>query len=880
MNFQELSNQEIKELLGSNPKHIKLNDFNDSSEGRCEIEIGSESHSVNLDTFIFPSKEKKLFIFLSSVGAYKSSVVFHRVYWSRVFDGISILIDDPTRKMKKWSPGYYFGDRQLDVTESINCLIQKIKETFELENKDICFIASSNAGFTAIRLAIMNDGSNCLALCPVLNIKTRDFAREFEKVFNISLEDKKYRDRVNILDLLTSTKHKSKIFIYSNIASRIDSDQMKQLFSIKSLPLKEGYYDLQEENKFILVMSLQGGNPHLIQPNEYFCRGVYDIIRNPHSSAEIRSSAIKALSLEFKARIEAENEINKLKDKLDNKQIELLKSKSKTDLNQSSRKNELLNIGYIKDNTFFISSDQELKEVKDRLFGHKIEYGSNSDFGRGYYFSVSKDVINKKITIETDDSGMGMIFECRTKDFFAYSNSFLRLVEEVKHRVSLTINKDFEDLYTNVHDITTLAYKRTIFNEISILPSSVIVNIDLITKGCFYTYKRKNDYTTFGSIESFDYIKRWANKWINIIKVLVRDAKHINLTLSGGFDSRLVLALFIASGVNLKYINISSSERMKEDFEIACSIANHYKFVINNGIIKDYEKYTLSNKNKRFMNAFYRFGLHKQFFPESHYIHYKDPLFVFTGYGNMRGWFNASHKSYINRVISKKIETVNKDIKDNISRILNSSFNELFYDNDKQIPLGGNFINYAYNFTRGRYNYGSGVMAMASVNQFVCAPILDLEKIKPISEINKDYNLLFAYIYAILAPDLLKFKFSDNRLINPKTVNFALDLAKKYPFEFIPDDSKLKIDYQDNPYGMYMAERNFGEVDSPRENLEGFINYFCEIDEYRTRHDKNYLYHIMHNLSNKGSEVDALGLLLSIYADDATSDKLLNYFFI
>ena len=543
-------------------------------------------------------------------------------------------------------------------------------------------------------------------------------------------------------------------------------------------------------------------------------------------------------------------------------------------------KNKMSKFNYIRNNTFIITSDQDWSNIKECLYGYQFKLNDNDklnkNFNNGHYVHVKKD--DKIVSIEVDNSGMGMIFECKTKDFYAYSNSFVRLVESVKNRVNLTINEDFQEIYSNVHDITTPSYKQTIFNEITLLPSNIIVNFDLRTHGVFYSEKKYQNYIALGTEESYDFIDSWAKYWIQAIRILVKSNMNINLQLSGGFDSRLILGLFIASGIDFKLINIESSNRMEEDFEIANQIAKYYNFKLNSGLIKSFERYEIGDEYKNLMNTFYRFGLHKQFLPGPHYFHYRAPLFVFSGYGNMRGWYNASHKNYINHVISKKIKSVNKNIEKNIHRILTKSFNEIYYDTNKEIPLGGNFINYAYNFTRGRYNYGSGVMAMAGMNQYICAPILDLEKIKPISSLNDDYNLLFAYIYCLLDEDLLKFRFNNNRSIDEKTINLARLLAKKHKINLEDADHSLNVNFQDNVYGDYKSTiKNIDIFD----HLRSFIYQSLKNKEnLREEYGEEYVSQILAELSNKKlkwREINPLGLALSLYAKDATTDKLITY---
>lgn len=442
-------------------------------------------------------------------------------------------------------------------------------------------------------------------------------------------------------------------------------------------------------------------------------------------------------------------------------------------------------MSFAKSNFFVVSRDDDLSKVQSKIYGFQIHHGVD-DVGHFVKISASKEWIN----VSVDPYGMGILFLYQDDDYWAVSNSFYLLSEYVvRLNKKLTVNKDYLNLFAKVNAITTVSYSETLFNEITVVPSNRELRIFKQTKGLTYKNYKEKDHFLMGSEASLDFIDKWANKWISIIRGLANSGNQINVQLSGGFDSRLVLAIVLASGIDLNTVNVESSKSMPEDLSIAEDIAKFYGFQVNNGILDNYRNSRISKESQYMMNLYYRGGVHKEFLPPTHYKFYDKPLFILAGYGNMRGWFNDTPERYISYLHrTKYIEK--EDIAKSLDRIITKTVDDVYKRMNCGIPKGEKFMNFVYNYTRGRYNYGSSVMASATVNQFILSPILELACVNPISkELGEDFNLLFAYIYQRFAPDLLKFKFNNGRSISKETVEVAKRLNEIKPFEI-----KTKLD--------------------------------------------------------------------------------------
>lgn len=306
-----MKGEEIKCILSKDAEVVNLADIHKDTIGKIDILHEQNDRSILINTLILKTGLEKLFVFLSAVGITRDDVVFHRVYWSNIFRGICIFIDDPRRHELKWSPTYYFGSKSDDYTIRILNCIKKIQEIYSIDNKNVCIISSSNGGFAAIRLSSLIPNSTCLALCPVLAIKTRkELVDEFQKRMDVNLQDKDLMDRVDLVRSTALTDNSSKIYIYSNIESKIDRAQMDYFFSSLDRPFVEKSNQVSYFNKGNLIVhtvKIKGRTPHTIQPNMHVCKIIYDmLISNASKSlfSLIGDSLYRLVSDEYKLKSE------------------------------------------------------------------------------------------------------------------------------------------------------------------------------------------------------------------------------------------------------------------------------------------------------------------------------------------------------------------------------------------------------------------------------------------------------------------------------------------------------------------------------------------------------------------------------------------------
>lgn len=263
-----------KELLSQSSNVIHLD--NQKDDCMCDLKIGNNDfvfRDTVLKSFCIHNTLDKLYVFLSAVGKQRDRYpIFHRVSWHDKFDGIKIFFDDPTRNELKFSPAFYFGKLNSNYLDYIKTVVEKLKLHFKLSNDKITFISSSNGGFGGIYLSNEFVGSNCIALCPQLDVKL--FFDESK--FNVFKEKTEVHDENSIdvhdrLNLWRIINNKSsKFIIYSNIACFKDRQQIDSFCKNIHYEYKQGINRVSD-NFYLILTSFDNVDPHNVQPDENFC---------------------------------------------------------------------------------------------------------------------------------------------------------------------------------------------------------------------------------------------------------------------------------------------------------------------------------------------------------------------------------------------------------------------------------------------------------------------------------------------------------------------------------------------------------------------------------------------------------------------------------
>ena len=455
----------------------------------------------------------------------------------------------------------------------------------------------------------------------------------------------------------------------------------------------------------------------------------------------------------------------------------------------------------IEDN-FFVIDSNNLDDVKTKLYGYCIsEYSNHADYldnkinlnGLGAYIYIFVD--KNRITINQDYVGSYGLYLFRDKDYFALSNSFIYLVDYIKTKHEITLNKDYAN-YLLIGDLCSEIYEDTMVNEIKMLSRNAVIKIDKSNKNLKIDYIDYGENTIeLGSDECFDILDNWYYRWTNIIKNLKLKTNKILTDLSGGMDSRLVLLLFLGSEIDLNTIKVCSADDNlhchAEDFEIASLIANDYNFTLNKKI--DLKRTKFSLKDIINISFYVKLCFHKEMYFKT--VGYNiETLYRFCGSGgecirNYRDYWNFETAiDFIEerqRRASIYPKEVRFDIISSVDKVIKKSFSAIKEKlNFKKIDDSDLLIN-LYRETRCRNHYGKAVVEDFFGNMISLAPLLDLElqKIKLNSDECIDRKTLLSFIFIRYCPNLLNYKFEGKRFIDKNTIEYAKKINAKKPFK-------------------------------------------------------------------------------------------------
>ncbi len=453
---------------------------------------------------------------------------------------------------------------------------------------------------------------------------------------------------------------------------------------------------------------------------------------------------------------------------------------------------------------FFIIDCDNLNSIETRFYGYTIQnntiieqttFDINGELnGTGAYILIN--VENEKLSIHQDNMGCYGLYEYKNGDYFAISNSFLKLVEFLyKTNNPISFNQDFANHYLSM-GITPMIPDETLINEIKILPRNYIVHIDKNNKTVSYEELDFEENTIpIDSSEGIAILDKWYYRWTELIRDLRNKTNFLTMDISGGFDSRVVSALWLSANINLDNVLIYSTEkdteRYNEDLEIATEIANHFNFKLNQqrgiNIIPIEMEESLNRP------SYVELGFHK------HRIHptivYKYPNYRLSGHcgGLVRNYPNKTFEEYIGDILRRSKRFDNTTF-ESTEKLLDSKTDDFCakYGLDKNSKRLASLL---YRETRNRHHFGKEWIDSYLYNKITLAPLSDpdLSKLMVSTEEYNNDLLLFSLIFLRYCPDLINFKIEGGREITQETISHASKINEKYPF------NKKEFDYIAGP---------------------------------------------------------------------------------
>lgn len=180
---------------------------------------------------------------------------------------------------------------------------------------------------------------------------------------------------------------------------------------------------------------------------------------------------------------------------------------------------------------FFIIDSDHLDQVQPGLYGYfldengittnqtyKGESPSIPNYGAYVIIRRYRDII----TIEQDFFGKFGLYVFESGDRFVLSNSFLCLVDYLKTRHPLSLDKEFAD-YLLVADLVSVAYGKTLIREIRLLDRNATATIclhdkSLTTRTIVPPLRR----IALDSKEGIRILDNWYYRWTRMLRNIAK----------------------------------------------------------------------------------------------------------------------------------------------------------------------------------------------------------------------------------------------------------------------------------------------------------------------------------------------------------------------
>ncbi len=323
----------------------------------------------------------------------------------------------------------------------------------------------------------------------------------------------------------------------------------------------------------------------------------------------------------------------------------------------------------------FLIDSESLDTVESALYGYMV-----TDDGRLYLDELPDDpdrisdtgifsLVLKNgshITVRQDFMGSFGLYLWQDNDRFLISNSFYRLAERLKGK--LTVNRMASKALLYALN-TPFLWQETLAREIRKLDALCELEID--AAGRLTVHEKQFPYfmkTVGDDAGDFELLDRWYLKWVRVFREAVSMRRPLTADLSGGLDTRVMLSMLINSGIDLSSIAFHTHSGVNyskdtADLRIAREIAGDLGIELNRkDLFRFYNAGKFRPEDSYQAARIHTFG--ESITVKYNYVEYEEPVFTLKGLGSsVKGgiWKDADHavfdkyrRGYLSRVIPQE----------------------------------------------------------------------------------------------------------------------------------------------------------------------------------------------------------------------------------
>lgn len=455
---------------------------------------------------------------------------------------------------------------------------------------------------------------------------------------------------------------------------------------------------------------------------------------------------------------------------------------------------------------FFVIDSYNCTDVESQLFGYAFVGGrvvnATDSNGlavpageQGAYVSIG--VSDGIVTITQDFIGCYGLFLYQVGNYFAISNSFARLVEHLANKRPLTFNQQYaEEFFAG--EIVPYSLKETPITEIEMLWRNAVITIDQSTRAIAVNEidfgEDSLDLDTEQGIEALD---AWHDRWTEHIRHLHASGHPLVMDLSGGFDSRLNLCLFLDSGISMQDVQVNSIDddlhTHRSDYSVASEIAAAFNFrltptkkLYEGKIGSDGRKISIGES--LLISLYIKGGFHKQMLFQTHYCYPQTYYFSGDGGEIFRDYWFMSVDDFLVGATKGTSRFANGEKARYKKAIENTIRTSLSLVQEKFIKLGRpihgkNLVRNLFRESRCRHHFGAIALESYYGGKIKISPLMDrdLSRVKSFSESCKDARLMGAVILDRYQPQLLEIPLDSGRRIPESTIAEAKAINAKFP---------------------------------------------------------------------------------------------------
>ena len=495
---------------------------------------------------------------------------------------------------------------------------------------------------------------------------------------------------------------------------------------------------------------------------------------------------------------------------------------------------------------FFLLTSENCADFQSALSGYVI-YNNNiynrydlalegmkeHDRGKGMYTLIFRK--GNKIHILRDEKGSMQLYLFQKEDYWALSNSFWNLCEEVGQKFPLHLNVGYaECLYA--FSMMPYIIGDTLCEEVSSLSVFAEIEVDCESGGIIVTTPDAlSKRIKLDSPEGMSIVDRCISDWGTIIKSLDNGGWNICVHLSGGFDSRISFAVAKKAGVDFQKENVSiysvvpknvgAKAHFAGDYEIASDICEIYGLSIDDQITEGvgYKNISVEDRWQIYRNTLSN-GVIQAF---DRKILYNKPMVMWTGHmGESVRAFRYGTDAMI-KECCVRTPRIYDLILPHGNQLLFKSFERL-----KQLTNDNNLAGDAclLRNTLECYDevfFGKQFQQYYFTNVLVLSQFFDISLRQLFLEKEEDLNIIFAVILLRTCPELLDIPYVAPRKFSDETIKEAQRLCEKYP-------SKVTIDKES--VIKYSSE---WEMDCETNDIgKGDVNTLL-FDKFSSEHTRN-----------------------------------------